>query len=487
MQNWLGRLHRLTGGKALTHQNNSFTFYLSLYVMEKAAPPFTIANIRYFIAFRVFYNSRFYYPVFTILFLDYGLTIEQFALLNSVWAATIVIAEVPSGALADIFGRKKLLLTTSILMVGEMVLLSFVPLENINLVFWAFLINRILSGLGEAMASGADEALAYDSLVEQGDREDWPRVLSVMMRFKSLISVITIGVGALIYDPDIVNTILKLCGFSVTVTQQISMRFPVYLTLVLGLFSCMTVLMMTEAGEKRQDTGKYNFKDLIDTTRLILQAGVWIMKTPFALVVILFAMTYDHVLRMTITMTSQYFRLIYLPEASFGIIGGAMALLGIFIPKIAEKMIIRFSPVQNMVWLTVITFAALIGLAAFVPYFGLIPMAFVSSSLMFTSFFTSHYLNQVTESHQRATVLSFKGLAFNLAYGLIGVAFAMLIANLRLQKQSINPQLTQLVIENLSFKSAIGWLTPYTIVVLTVVILFSWYTLRATDIHKKKG
>ena len=59
------------------------------------------ANLNRFILFRLFFNARFYYPVFTILFLDYGLTLEQFSILNLVWALTIVLAEVPSGALAD--------------------------------------------------------------------------------------------------------------------------------------------------------------------------------------------------------------------------------------------------------------------------------------------------------------------------------------------------------------------------------------------------
>ena len=130
--------------------------------------PFAIPNIKLFIAFRVFFNARFYYPVFTIIFLDFGLTIEQFALLNTVWAITIVCAEVPSGALADILGRKNLIITTSLLMVLELSLLAFVPLGNGTLIFWAFLVNRILSGLAEAMASGADEAIAYDSLVQEG-------------------------------------------------------------------------------------------------------------------------------------------------------------------------------------------------------------------------------------------------------------------------------------------------------------------------------
>ena len=186
--------------------------------------PFSITNIRLFIAFRIFFNARFYYPVFTILFLDYGLTIEQFALLNTVWAITIVLAEVPSGALADVFGRKYLIVTTSFLMVIEMLIIAFIPLGNSNIIFWGFLINRVLSGLAEAMASGADEAIAYDSLIKEGSAEDWPKVLSLQMRLRSIASIITATTGALVYDPDIINRILIWFGSSHSVTQQISMR-----------------------------------------------------------------------------------------------------------------------------------------------------------------------------------------------------------------------------------------------------------------------
>jgi MFS family permease len=135
-----------------------------------------------FIAFKVLYNSRFYYPVFTILFLDFGLTVAQFSILNAVWAATIVLAEVPSGALADIIGRKRLLVFSSSIMIIEVGIISFVPKANPSIIFIVFLINRILSGLAEAAASGADEAIAYDSLAAQGDPDQWGRVLEILMR-----------------------------------------------------------------------------------------------------------------------------------------------------------------------------------------------------------------------------------------------------------------------------------------------------------------
>ncbi|MDB4294561.1 MFS transporter, partial [Akkermansiaceae bacterium] len=118
-------------------------------------------NIPLFIVFRLLFNARFYYPIFAVLQLDYGLTMAQFAILNAVWAASIVLLEVPSGALADKLGRKPMVVIASVLMILEMGLIAFVPLGNASIVFWVWVLNRILSGAAEASASGADEALAY--------------------------------------------------------------------------------------------------------------------------------------------------------------------------------------------------------------------------------------------------------------------------------------------------------------------------------------
>ncbi|MCK5516556.1 MAG: MFS transporter [Desulfobulbaceae bacterium] len=446
--------------------------------MNAVRSPFSITNIRLFIAFRIFFNARFYYPIFTILFLDYGLTIEQFALLNTVWAITIVLAEVPSGALADVFGRKYLIVTTSFLMVVEMLVIAFVPLGNANIIFWGFLINRVLSGLAEAMASGADEAIAYDSLVQEGLEEDWPKVLSLQMRLRSIASIITATTGALIYDPGVINRILTWFGSSCSVTQQTSMRYPIYLTLLLAIFACITSLMMKEPGKEQQPDEKYN---IAEAMRMIWQAGKWLARTPFALSIILLGMCYDHVLRMIVTMTSQYYRLIHLPEASFGLIASAMALIGLIIPKIAEFMVVRFTPTQNMFWVALIALTGLFGLTGFFPYLGILPMALIFIAIMFVSFFTSHYLNKVTESYQRATVLSFKGLAFNLAYGLIGIFFALLIQFQKGKAQNIHPDWQPDGIANFAFMSAIDWFPWYAILTLGIVIIYCGLRLQKSQ------
>lgn len=456
--------------------------------MTMALPPqpFSLPNIRLFIALRIFFNARFYYPVFTILFLDYGLTIEQFALLNSVWAITIVCAEVPSGALADVIGRKMLLVATSLLMVVEMGLLAFVPLDNIQLVFWAFLLNRVLSGLAEAMASGADEAIAYDSLATRGLQEHWPAVLSLQMRLKSMASIITASIGALVYDPDIINRLIQLAGSPAEVSQQETMRYPVYLTLLLALLATWTALCFTE--EKRApDNESRPMRNMLVALRLSLQAGRWIMSTPFALAIILFGMFFDHILRMLITMTSQYLRLIALPEASFGLISASMSLLGLAIPKLCEWMVGHNSIARNLLVLFILTLATLFGLTGFYPYVGLLPVAGVYVGLTMVAFFTSHYLNIITESSQRATVLSFKGLAFNLAYGAIGILFALLIQHLRTQNRTAHPDWSHQLVEDASFVAAFGWFPWYTVFLFVIMLLSFWGSLRNDPAYRKAG
>lgn len=457
--------------------------------MSSANSPFAIRNIQLFIAFRIFFNARFYYPVFTILFLDYGLTIEQFALLNTVWAISIVCAEVPSGALADIVGRKQLIVATSLLMIVELGLIAFVPLHNINLVFWAFLINRILSGLAEAMASGADEAIAYDSLAEQGLRDQWPKVLSLQMRLKSIAGIITATTGALIYDPNMINKFLHWINIEGTVNQQESMRYPVYLTLVLAFLSTGVSVMFAETGanERPADNGKGFCTNMVAAMKMTMQAGGWIMRTPFALAIILCGMFYDHILRMLITMTSQYFRLIQLPEASFGAISAALSLLGLIVPKVCETMVEKNSPQKNVLILFVITVTGLFLLSGFYPYVGLLPVSTVYVGIMMVGFFTSHYLNRITSSDQRATVLSFKGLAFNLGYGLIGLFFALLMQQMRGYQAGINPQWSPDLVERQSFIASVGWFPWYTVVMFFCLLLFFQRWLRNTSEHKKKG
>jgi hypothetical protein len=72
-----------------------------------------------------------------------------------------------------------------------------------------------------------------------------------------------------------------------------------------------------------------------------------------------------------------------------------------------------------------------VGLAARWQWWGVIfvvPVAIVMSAVTYQ---VSYYLNAAVDSRQRATVLSFKGLAFNLGFGFVSLAFAGALRGLR--------------------------------------------------------
>jgi len=442
-----------------------------------------------FIILRVLYNARFYYPVFTVLFLDYGLTIEQFAMLNVVWAITIVLVEVPSGALADILGRKKLLVSTCVIMIIELMLISFVPLGNGNLIFAVFLINRILSGIAEAMASGADEAIAYDTLVLTGQTDEWGRVLEIQMKLQSVGFIVAMTLGSFIYDPNMVNKVLDFLGFNIVLTQQQTMRFPLYLTLMSSLIAFTAVLRMKEPEldnkEKLQVSGF--FKTSIATLKHTMSTGKWVIKSPFVFSVILFGMLFDHSIRMVVTLTSQYYRLIMIPEALFGVIGSAISVIGLFIPKISRVMTEKFTPLKNMIILTVMTIVGFYGISLFVPFYGIAPMVVLFAAFMMNGFFLSHYLNNETSSDKRATVLSFKGLSFNLSYGLIGFFYSIFFGIYRDILKLVNPEISHKIAENKAFMASIGWFNWYFIILFIIILITTFKILKGTSDIKKVG
>jgi len=419
--------------------------------------------------------------VFTILFLDFGLTISQFAILNAAWAATIVLLEVPSGAFADTLGRQKLLRTTGILMVFEIGILCFAPRGNPDLLFVLFLINRIVSGTAEASASGADEAIAYDSLKADGLAHEWGRVLEIQIRCQSAAYIGAMLIGAAVYDPVLMQKVVNTIGLDVVLTQDMTLRFPLYLTFCMALVTLVIVFRIKDVRPEGQEECLPLAEcgpSIREAFHLTFSAGKWILQTPFVLAIIMAGLLFDGVCRVVITLSSQYYRVIDLPEASFGLIGSGIATLGLFLPRIARRMAERNRPAANLFALAGAVALGLVGMSFFIPRAGLIPAVILFSAMYFTSFFTSHYINRETESHQRATVLSFKGLAFNLSYGLLGILYSLLIFIYREGVSRDTPGLNPAAMENLVFMESFFWFPVSFGVLLILVVLLSRRMLR---------
>ncbi|MGM0640724.1 MAG: MFS transporter [Thermotogota bacterium] len=96
-----------------------------------------------------------------MLFLAYkGMSLTQLGLLEGIFHVTSFFMEVPTGAIADIFGRK----TSRVLgRIFSVVANLFILFFNS---FWFFAISMSLTAISYNLESGAGQALIYDSLKE---------------------------------------------------------------------------------------------------------------------------------------------------------------------------------------------------------------------------------------------------------------------------------------------------------------------------------
>ena len=157
----------------------------------------------------------------------------------------------------------------------------------------------------------------------------------------------------------------------------------------------------------------------------VLEAGIWIAQTPLALFVIIGGLLIDSVIRVFLTFGSAYYRLIDLPEASFGFIGAGLAGLGMVISPWARRLVMSGSVLCSYTVLAVLALLGLLGVALHIPFWGVAFALPLAAAIAAVGFAVSHYLNAAVDSHHRATVLSFKGLAFNLGYGFVSLLFAL--------------------------------------------------------------
>ncbi len=426
-------------------------------------------NIPLFVAFRVLFNARFYYPILGVLFLDLGLTLEQYSILNVVWAVTIVTLEIPSGALADVIGRQRMVVMAAGLMVVELAIFSFAPSGNSTLLFWLLVMNRVLSGAAEASASGADEALAYDSLPPEDREEGWPTVLESLTRWQSGAFFVAMVVGGALYDAAFIGNVAEWFGSAWRPEAADVARWPVFVTFAMSIGCFGVALAMREVPRARagdDDPDRPDPGPPVGEAIANVWAGAKFVATDRrVLLVLLAAVVCDSLVRLFMTFESNYLRLIALPEVLFGVIGAGMALLGFVAAPIARKMVRGGTAPRNFAVLGALMLTGLVAAAFAVPWWGVAAVIPLGAAFPMLSFFVSHYLNSWTASELRATVLSFRGVFFNLAYGAAGILFAALTGRLR----SASPDAS----ENAIFADAILWLPGTFVVVAAAVAAFA--------------
>jgi len=121
-----------------------------------------IAVFRRFALYGFLKNVRLFEPFLILALRDGGLSYTQIGLLYAIRALTTNVLEIPSGLLADLWGRRPALIVAFLGYIASFIL--FYVANG----FAAFAIAMVCFGLGEAFRSGTHKALILSYLADRG-------------------------------------------------------------------------------------------------------------------------------------------------------------------------------------------------------------------------------------------------------------------------------------------------------------------------------
>ena len=149
------------------------------------------SELKYYL-YIIFTNLRFTRIVNIIFIVQFlGLSLVQFAFFQSIFLFSQLVSEVPSGILGDRFSKKKIVLLGLVLLsITPLLTLSSILLMKDYVILGAF----ILEGVGNALLSGADDALFFESLRSEGKEESYGKIRGKLQ----LISALTLGIATFI-------------------------------------------------------------------------------------------------------------------------------------------------------------------------------------------------------------------------------------------------------------------------------------------------
>ena len=117
-------------------------------------------------------------PVYVLYFRHYQMNLFQIALLAAVFEASILIFEIPTGLVADMYGRRMSVILSAVFSLISGAIFIFFPLLA------GFIVAEIIGGLGETLRSGALEAWLVDSLKHEGREEKIKSAFAKGTKFK---------------------------------------------------------------------------------------------------------------------------------------------------------------------------------------------------------------------------------------------------------------------------------------------------------------
>ena len=152
-------------------------------------------NLKLYPWYAGLFHAYFWLPVY-FLFFQSKLDLADVLLLESVYFASVVAMEVPSGWFSDMFGRKRTLIAASLILCAAYIL--FLQANSFNM----FAIAQMLLAAGIAFNSGTDTSFLLETTQALGIQDEYGAREANAIRFNFLGTAVAAVLGGLAAIPD---------------------------------------------------------------------------------------------------------------------------------------------------------------------------------------------------------------------------------------------------------------------------------------------
>ncbi len=160
-------------------------------------PTYSDKNIKLYYLITVFSSAWFIIGNWLFFALRY-ITAYQMSILEAVSFGFGLLLEIPSGAIADLLGKKRTLQIGLLMQTVGMVMFTLADISR-----WLLIIGNIIIISSFAMISGSFEALAYDSLVENKKEDKYDVIAGRIGVIHPVIFTFTAIIGGLLWRASI--------------------------------------------------------------------------------------------------------------------------------------------------------------------------------------------------------------------------------------------------------------------------------------------
>jgi MFS family permease len=163
-------------------------------------------DLALFQIYRFLSTSYLFAPVIMLFFAARGLSVTEVTLLNSVYCVTAMLFEVPTGVLADRWGRRRAMVLGSLMMAAGCLL------DWVGHSFALFAVGEGLLALGMTLTSGADSAYLFDLLRDAGRAHEYRRREGTASAAKLIGVAVALAAGGWLAKHDVAATYLASAG-----------------------------------------------------------------------------------------------------------------------------------------------------------------------------------------------------------------------------------------------------------------------------------